>query len=158
MPRIWSCTCRALILLWTFSWDKTLAGSVSVRTWSARKMLSWDKARDPIIPWGHLWKTEEGWRHGLEPRTESKHLWDHVDTHAKSSSDPSPFPAVMSLADWLSLASPSPPALLLFPNRRVLRDFSLDFLRPDRGWDGDRSRSEQLTHTHAQNTHGSLFL
>lgn len=55
MPRIKGCTCRALILLWTFSWDKTLAGSASVRTWSSRKMLSWDSARDPMIPWEHLW-------------------------------------------------------------------------------------------------------
>lgn len=60
-PRVKVCTCRALILLWTFSCDKTLAGSASVRTSSARKMLSWDSARDPIIPWGHL-----GWQNKRE--------------------------------------------------------------------------------------------
>lgn len=60
MPRIKGYTCRALILLWTFSWDKTLAGSASVWTSSARKMLSWDNARDPIIPWEHLSEQEGG--------------------------------------------------------------------------------------------------
>lgn len=59
-------------------------------------------------------------------------IYYNVDTHTKSSSDPSPFPAVMSLADWLSLAFSSPPALLLLPKSRVFRDLSLDFLRPNR--------------------------
>lgn len=47
-------TCRALILPWTFSWDKILEGSTSVRTCSSKKMLSRDKARDPIILWEDL--------------------------------------------------------------------------------------------------------
>lgn len=56
----------------------------------------------------------------------------HTDTHAKSSSDPSPLPALMSLSDWLSFAWSCSTARLFFPKRRVLRDFSLDFLRPIR--------------------------
>lgn len=63
--------------------------------------------------------------------------WSHSDTHAKSSSDPSPCPAVMSLEDWLSLALSSPPVLLLLPNRRDFRDFSLDFFLPKIHGDAD---------------------
>lgn len=58
-------------------------------------------------------------------------IYYHADTYSKSSSDPSPFPAVMSLADWLSLAFLSSTVFLLLPNRRVFRDLSLDFLRPN---------------------------
>lgn len=55
----------------------------------------------------------------------------HTQTHVKSSSDPSPFPAVMSLADWLSLAIPSPTSFLLLREARVFfRDFILDLLCP----------------------------
>lgn len=59
----------------------------------------------------------------------------------------------MSLSDWLSLALLSTPALLLLPKRRVFRDLSLDFLRPNRDWDGSRSLQLTHTHTHAQNSH-----
>lgn len=54
----------------------------------------------------------------------------HTHTYAKSSSDPSPSPAVMSLADWLSLAVPSPTSFLFLRKRRVFRDLSFDFRRP----------------------------
>lgn len=36
-------------------------------------MLSWDNARDPIVPWGHLWnqKAFTDWTYGLQIRTET---------------------------------------------------------------------------------------
>lgn len=119
-------TCRALILPWTFSWDKTLAGSASVGSWSSRKMLSWDNAREPIVPL-KLLKTEvmrKSWRRGMEHG-----CWTFPATHTKSSSDPSPFPAVTSLADWLSLAFAS---WLVFLRllKRVFSDLILECLRP----------------------------
>lgn len=55
----------------------------------------------------------------------------HMLTHVKSSSDPSPFSAVMSLADWLSLAVPSPTSFSLLRKPQVFfRDFILDLLCP----------------------------
>lgn len=55
----------------------------------------------------------------------------HRHTHVKSSSDPSPSAAVMSLADWLSLAVPSPASLLLRRETQLFfRDLTLDFLCP----------------------------
>ena len=47
-------TWRALILVWTFSWDSTLEGSGSTETSSATKMLSWDNALDPSVTSEHL--------------------------------------------------------------------------------------------------------
>lgn len=165
VPRIhdsvWkSHTWRALILLWTFSWDKTLEGSGSVRS-SARKMLSWDNARDPIAPWEHLrWRWVQVTDH--DKRTETW-IWNETlaDTHCKSSSDPNSFPAVMSLADLLSLSVSSVSALLVLPKRRLFRDLRFGFLPPDRDWDRDRSRSKQLTesrlHVWCMNCSSPLF-
>lgn len=55
----------------------------------------------------------------------------HSQTHVKSSPDPRSSPAVMSLADWLSLAVPSPTSFLLLRKARdFFRDLILDLLCP----------------------------
>lgn len=96
-------------------------------------MLSWDKARDAIIPVGHLSAQEQKKSGGVirEGIREEMEMKRSILTYDKSSSDPSPFPDVMSLSDWLSLGFFFALPLLLLPKRRVFRDLSLDFLRPN---------------------------
>lgn len=74
---------------------------------------------------------EEGEGTRLEIRTEPE-PYSRTDTHIRSSSEPSPFPAVMSLSDWLSLVFPSSAPFVLLQKRRVFRDFILDLLSPNR--------------------------
>lgn len=143
VKRTRSHTCRDLILLWTFSWDETLTGSGSERTWSSRKMLSWEIAREPIVPWELLVTENRRLRGNKDVKSDVlfAKLFCQLCTHAKFSSEPSPFPAVISLADWLSLASASAPFFLALLKKRLFRDLILELLRSvrakkeaDSGW------------------------
>lgn len=48
-PPTYGFTCSSRILPCTFSWDRTLVGSEELCDWSARKMLSCDRALDPSV-------------------------------------------------------------------------------------------------------------